>query len=90
MLYHSVSSEIFLTCSAQNILRTVLKPRYKMKDSVCCPTELSIFIEKKKIARTASITLDKDMTLLLALQEIGFQHRLIFSKMTSYITSSAT
>lgn len=45
---------------------------------------------KKKIARTVSITLDNDMTLFLALQEIGFQHSLVFSKMTSYITSSVT
>lgn len=51
--------------------------------------DLSIFI-KKKIARAVSITLDNDMTLFLALQEIGFQHGLIFSKMTSYITSSVS
>lgn len=52
--------------------------------------DLSIFIKKKKNARAASITLDNDMTLFLALQEIGFQHTLIFSKMTSYITSSVS
>lgn len=48
------------------------------------------YLLKKKIARTASITLDNNMTLFLALQEIGFQHGLIFSKMTTYITSSVT
>lgn len=48
-LYHFVSSERFLTCPAQNILLPVSKPGYKMKASVCCPTELSIFIGKRKL-----------------------------------------
>lgn len=43
---------------------------------------------KKKIARTARITLDNDMTLFLALQEIGFQRGLIFSEVTSYMRSN--